>query len=296
MEAPGQVGPAMSDLDAALVAARHDLARLVEAWQVAVNTMALGYGPDGIDYQPRTPPARDDDGPDQVPNGDITPSHLSVQHAKSVRQLRHAVLAASELSWIPDDVAQVSVLPDGERLDQHRTTPVPHRCGMAMVREIRVALAGAQWRLAGPYWRYHGIIGVWGPQRQRIVPPPLDFADTVHLRAIATHVGTALDKMPRELWMPVPAGHDQTPDLKRCTGGPGRKHCPNYVPWSAGEQCETCTSRTDDLTAEYDSHRGEPCRNPWDRPQCRGQVAVPKRALCKSCDQFRRNALRQTAA
>lgn len=265
----------MTEVASLIVTARYDLRRLVDAWITAVNEFALGYGPDGIDYQPPPPrKTQDDDEDEDAQTDDLRPSMLSAAHSASVRELRHAVVASSELSWIPDDVAQTAVLPERERIDEKRRTAVPHRCGMAMAHEVNLALIGAQWRKQ---------------------TDSLTFGDRVHLRVLARHVGAALSKMPRELWVPA-TDTSPDPDTKRCAGGPGRQECPNYVAWSGREHCDICGPRVDALTIEHPGHRHDPCRNPWDRKHCSGTVDVPKRSLCHSCDQFRRNALRQAAA
>lgn len=260
-----------------LSATKRHLEQLYASW-AAAWALHLDMGPGAQRYEPhrsasggttRPIPVRLD--PD---TGDVTTSPLAADYAASVRQLRHAVVAASELSWIPDDVAQAAVLPDRERISEDRRTHVPFGAGQRMVREVRLALEGAQWR------------------DQRGV---LTFADTVHLAILAEQVYAALCCMPDELV--VAPSRPVRPTLKRCLGGPGRSTCSTEVPWArVPGYCNVCGPRVLALVEEYPGHRGDPCRNPFDRGTCRGEVAVPKYSLCKTCDDFRRNVLRQTAA
>jgi hypothetical protein len=201
------------DLAAQLTLAHRRLRQMRDAWSMAWD-LHLDYGPHGMDYTPRIRASAGLSRPLPIPltpDGHPAPTALSRAYNASVRQLRHAVVAASELSWIPDDVAQAAVLPDRERIADDRRTHITLAAGQKMAREVRLAIEGARWRL------------------------PLDVADSVHALTLCEQVRASLDCMPDELV------HDAR-GRRVCAGSPLAPPCTNVIP-RTHNRCPTCRQR-----------------------------------------------------
>lgn len=281
----GEVDHMLADL---LRIAGRQLTTLVQTWRTAWNVMSLGYGPSGLDYTPRR---RASFGTARPIPASLAPgipaSDLSTAHTTSVRLLAAGVVAASELSWVDDNVAQVSVLP---RAMSH----VPHRAAMDMAKEVDLALIGARWRLAGPHWQYPVIRTPDGPQRQWVMrrwisPPPLPTADEPFLRTICESIDKSLSAMPEDLHV-EPATRLVQPTHRECPGYVFHT-CGRTIAWTA-KRCDRCQTAADRIRQlSHGDHDGT-CRNPWGRDKCKSTVTNQKLGLCSSCDQYRRDGRR----
>lgn len=257
----------------------HDLRRLVEAWQVAVNVLHLGYGPAGMDYAPRRRGSGGVERP--VPVSDRMPvTKLSRAHTESAVALAGAVRSVAQLSWMPSEVAAVAVVPDGSH--------VPHDRAMRMAQEVRFGLEGTAWRLEP--WDFEVRPPLHGPHRRpsrRSVP----FADGIHVRGVCHQVAAALARLPGELYVEAP-GRVQ----------PTHRECPGYVFYVCGrtipfeaKRCDECQTAADRIRALSHGDHDDVCRNPWGRRACRGDVASARYVLCASCDQYRRDGARKAS-
>lgn len=274
------------DLEAKLYVARDQLRRLVAAWDFAWS-INLDIGP-RVDNDPRISGSRNDDHhvgllTIDAETDDVQLTELADSYYASVGQMQDAVVAASELSWVDDNVAQTSVLPRGQ-------THVSLAAGHRMAREVNYALIGAQWRLHRDCVHFPATEDK--PARtQHHHLEAFTEDDAGFLEELCDKVTDALNCMPGDL-------HHQTsrtlhPTTKRCEGAPGRKTCNVQVPWGT-LRCAKCVTTVEVIVLSEPRLRGEPCTNPWSRPECTGTVEVPKHGRCRSCDQAIRDWLRRT--
>lgn len=175
---------------------------------------------------------------------------------------------------------------------QIRTSTL-HRCYQTSVTAMRAARS----HLTAAYGPLptHLIDGVTTGLRTALTRHRTWPEDT-HTAAAIDLIDAALDAMPTRTWRTAPDGHHATPDLKRCAGGPGRRgDCPEYIRWDADPgYCMSCRDRFEALLDHHPGHRGDPCRNPWQRPHCRGRVDVPATSLCRPCENFRLRVIQQS--
>lgn len=264
------------------------------------HTLALGYGPDGIDYARHRSGGGDpahgsivrytrmDDDECPTEGGELAQTTLSRLYPISVAQLIPALEHAANLSWVPESILDRCQPDRGERIPHPDDTPRDADGKPVAVRMPTVSAVHGHRMCRGLHDVFHQAI-----DRDR--RGQLDLADSVHMRLVAEQVRAALLVMPDELWVEPTDPTVAHPDTRRCLGGPGRKRsngesdCHNQVDWDARPQyCKRCEERFKSLFEKYPGEEGGPCRNVWTLDECKGILGDREYSLCGPCNRFRR--------